>query len=159
MERIEQVIAAALKQDPSLSDEQISQSIFERVRKAELLPLLTAEVRRQRRSIVLPEEREFFAKFAETKVNPERHEVKRAEVSAAWLRAGALLRKQFALGDGERVEWGRATVQQHEARIAYLTKMRDGIGATITEHRNAIALIQESGVECLDDVFASEAAA
>ena len=50
------------------------------------------------------------------------------------------------------VEWGAATVQDHEGRIAYLSRRRDGITATIARHREAIEMIESAGVTCLNDL-------
>lgn len=71
----------------------------------------------------------------------------------------ALLAETFALGDGSRVSWGEATVEQHEQRIAMLARLRDGIDATIARHRAAVEGIRAAGVKCLADLEALEVAA
>ena len=58
----------------------------------------------------------------------------------------------FALGDGSRVRWGDATIKQHEARIDYLAKQRDGIDATIQRHRAVIEQLRAAGVSCLNEL-------
>jgi len=59
----------------------------------------------------------------------------------------------FKMGDGsDPLQWGTATVAQHEARIAMLSKIRDGIDATIARHREAISLCRQAGVDRLMDV-------
>lgn len=63
-----------------------------------------------------------------------------------------LLGSRFALGDGFRVAWGRATVEQHWQRIEMLRKIRAGIDATIERHVAAIELIEKHGVTCLADI-------
>lgn len=50
------------------------------------------------------------------------------------------------------VEWGTATVADHEGRIEYLSRRRDGITATIARHREAIDMITAAGVTCLADL-------
>lgn len=62
-----------------------------------------------------------------------------------------LVAGSFALGDGRRVSWGEATVEQHRERIAYLAKLRDGYNVTISQHESAIALIVKNGVSCLSE--------
>lgn len=64
----------------------------------------------------------------------------------------ALMRETFALGDGRRIEWGKATAEEHQARLDMLAKMRDGLDATMSRHQDAIDLLRSSGVKCLDDL-------
>ena len=71
----------------------------------------------------------------------------------------ALMAESFALGDGRRVLWGEATIADHEARIAMLTKLRGGIDATIERHRQTIELLRTAGVSCLNDCQPVEVAA
>lgn len=64
----------------------------------------------------------------------------------------ALVSGSFALGDGRRVSWGLATVDEHRERIAYLSKLRDGYNVTIRKHEDVIALILAHGVTCWAEV-------
>ena len=88
----------------------------------------------------------------------------RAEVRAAEQRAfsqrkgdptrlavAELVDKYFATGD-RWVRWGEATVEDHQARIAFLKKMHTGIDSTIERHEEAIKKIIEAGVTCLDEL-------
>jgi len=63
-----------------------------------------------------------------------------------------LMLASFALGDGRRVLWGEATPEEHDQRIAMLTKIRDGIDATILRHMDAAAKVRAAGVSCLNDI-------
>lgn len=63
-----------------------------------------------------------------------------------------LLASSFPLGDGRWVTWGEATIADHEARIDFLAKQRDGIVATIGRHADAIDTIKEAGVACLREI-------
>jgi hypothetical protein len=63
-----------------------------------------------------------------------------------------LLAETFALGDGTRVLWGAATVEQHQQRVAMLAAQRDGIDATIARHLAAIAEIEQAKVTCLAEI-------
>jgi hypothetical protein len=65
----------------------------------------------------------------------------------------------FALGDGTRVTWGRATVEQHEQRIALLRKLIAGLEQTIAMHEAAIRLLRATGARCLEEIEAMEAVA
>jgi len=71
----------------------------------------------------------------------------------------ALAAERFSMGNGENVRWMEATVDDHLARIAYLTKMRNGIDDTIERHRAAVHLIQSAGVTTLEQALATDAAA
>ena len=58
----------------------------------------------------------------------------------------------IALGENESALWGSATVEQHRQRIAMLSKIRDGIDSTIRRHTQAIEIIEDAGVTCLNEV-------
>lgn len=59
----------------------------------------------------------------------------------------------FSLGDGTRVAWGVATIEQHEQRIALLERQQDNVQRTIDRHRLAIQQIRKTpGASCLNDV-------
>lgn len=64
----------------------------------------------------------------------------------------ALMAERFMTRTWGAVEWGKATVAQHEERIAILTRIRKGVDTTIRLHRDAIAKINASGCTCLDEV-------
>lgn len=64
----------------------------------------------------------------------------------------------FRLGDGNEVAWETATRQDHETRIAMLTKLRDGLDRTIERHWEAIRCIDGAGVTCLAEIEKKEAA-
>lgn len=62
-----------------------------------------------------------------------------------------LLNENFATNNGF-VRWGQATVADHLARIEMLSKLRDGLAATIGRHEIAITIIETNGVNCLSDI-------
>lgn len=62
------------------------------------------------------------------------------------------LSERFAVGDGRYVTWGEATVADHEARIAMLEALRNGIAESIGRHQRAIEEIAAAGVSCLDEI-------
>lgn len=49
-----------------------------------------------------------------------------------------LLESTFALGDGQVVSWGEATIEQHQQRIDMLTSMTKGTLETAGKHQAAI---------------------
>jgi hypothetical protein len=63
-----------------------------------------------------------------------------------------LLASPFALGDGTSVTWGEATKEQHEIRIALLTKSAVGTLETAARHGAAIRMIEEKSATCLADI-------
>lgn len=58
----------------------------------------------------------------------------------------------FRDGEGNRIEWGRATASQHQARIQWDRTRRDLLDRDIERHQAAIKLIESENVECLDDI-------
>ena len=51
------------------------------------------------------------------------------------------------------VQWGEATIEQHQGRIIFQSSLRDGINADIARHLEAIKAIQSTpGAACLNDV-------
>lgn len=64
-----------------------------------------------------------------------------------------LMRRTFRI-PGQSVEWGLATVEQHEARIAMQARLMGDIGLDIERHAEAIAEIQAAGVTCLAEAWA-----
>lgn len=64
----------------------------------------------------------------------------------------ALLEEKFALGDGRWVTWGEATVADHAERIAYLTKLRDGVQETIDRHQSVIDVLRTEGATRLSEL-------
>lgn len=58
----------------------------------------------------------------------------------------------FRDGHGNRVEWGKATVDDHKARIAWNDTRRDLLDRDSQRHAAAIKLIESEDAECLDDI-------
>jgi hypothetical protein len=52
-----------------------------------------------------------------------------------------------------RVAWGELTVDDHEARIAFLRQRIAGHQATIDRHQEAVAVLRESGCKTLDEYY------
>lgn len=63
-----------------------------------------------------------------------------------------LLNTVFSIGDGTRVTWRDATVEQHRERVGFLGKMVVGTAETAGMHLAAINLIEEQGVSTLGEV-------
>lgn len=63
-----------------------------------------------------------------------------------------LLDSIFATGDGTRVTWREATLEQHEERIEMLTKSMVGTAETAAMHQRAVQMIKAAGVQTLGQV-------
>jgi hypothetical protein len=61
-----------------------------------------------------------------------------------------LLGTEFALGDGRSVTWGTATKQDHQTRIDLLTKNAAGNVEAAARHSQAIDLLNEHHIPCLN---------
>lgn len=70
-----------------------------------------------------------------------------------------LLSTMFSIGDGERVTWGLATVEQHAARVQMLTGQAVGVTETASRHAAAIQMLKEGGATCLAELKIRQAAA
>lgn len=64
--------------------------------------------------------------------------------------------RRFSLGGGVNIQWEQATIAEHEARIAYMTMMRERYDATVEQdieaHRQAIAVCRAAKVERLSEL-------
>lgn len=58
----------------------------------------------------------------------------------------------FALGDGTKVSWGDATIEQHRQRLAMLHGNLDGLAETAGRHARAIEMLEESGAHTLRQI-------
>jgi hypothetical protein len=63
-----------------------------------------------------------------------------------------LLETVFALGDGQRVTWGDATVDQHQQRIGMLMQNMYANAETAARHQAAVGMIEAAGVATLREV-------
>jgi hypothetical protein len=60
-----------------------------------------------------------------------------------------LLGSEFALGDGRKVTWREATVEDHEQRVAMLQKNVVANAEAAARHLKAVEMIRENNVRCL----------
>lgn len=104
-----------------------------------LLPILADEIRRVRRHRTARIERATIGGQGEG-------------AEGGWLR---LLPEGFVLPDGRWVTWGEATVEDHEARIGWLSGQIEALGQDVDRHQQAIKVIREHGVSCLAEVEAA----
>ena len=76
-------------------------------------------------------------------------EVARAASAQHRVKWSTLYCNTFALPNGERVTWGLASIEQHEARAAMLEVMAAGDLETASLHRAAVAEIRDAGGDSL----------
>jgi hypothetical protein len=149
-------------QYPEGEPKPIARQFLDRISDDELVDLLADAILTARRhhvraveqeafSPLLPEEEEQVEGFAEH-VTPLS---KRPPTRLSREQFAELLDKTFAIGDhhGSVVRWGEATVPQHQARIVMLQKQVAGTLETIDRHQQAITLIEEEQVSCLNEAL------
>lgn len=147
---ISEEVRRAIEANPDGNAEEVARAVFARMTKQELFPVLLDYVATAQRNVVRGVEYQAFQSqyAAAMKAAPSV-----AEVAAARLEDfRSLYAQTIALGDGSRVTWGRATVQDHELRLAMLLRLRAGLDKTIERHREAIAILRETGASCLEEV-------
>lgn len=106
-----------------------------------LLPIVTEAVGAERRRLVAQKEQVAFSGRAKGKDIRE-----------------LLVEETFAVGNGRRVAWLDATVDDHEERIVYQQKLIGSIATDIDRHKLAIKLIRNAGVTCLRELPQEDAA-
>lgn len=151
---IRERIRAEIEFDPTADDARLAGRVLYSVEKADLLPLVIAEVQSVRREGVRRHERVALPKLFV--VGPKRTTTtadKQRELIAKYRREYNGLRTQSVdLGDGTTVLWGKATVDQLRQRLAMLEQHARGINATIEQMRTVIVVLEQTGVSCLDDL-------
>lgn len=60
-----------------------------------------------------------------------------------------LLRLEFALADGSRVTWGRATLADHKARLELMEKLALAVTDDMVLHQQVVNILQQTGATCL----------
>lgn len=74
----------------------------------------------------------------------------RREVNPVLQRRDALA-KTFYTG-AKWVSWGKATIEDHENRITFLSVPRDGLNESIQRHLTAINMLKQAKARCLNDL-------
>lgn len=145
LKALRSLLAEAIGQDEDLTDKGVAHRILTslgvRGHALEvLLPLVELEVAGVRRGGVRQLEHA-----------AARRQLGRSPIDVVAARA-KLLDSAFPLGDGRWVTWGDATIADHEDRIVFLARQRDGVIATIGRHEDAISVIKEASVSCLREI-------
>jgi hypothetical protein len=83
----------------------------------------------------------------------------RRDLKTGEMRQIVLPVEPFSLGDGTKVSWADATIEQHMQRITILRKIAQGTEASIQRHKMAIKRIKAAGVTCLREAMKKKKAA
>lgn len=136
------LISAAIRRaaQGTQSSREIAAAFIENTPSSILVQMLTEEIDHWRRACTRSVERQTF---------PTRHGQQFPISASSFARLSGQV---FALGDGQRIRWEHATVQQHRQRIDMLLRLRRGLEETIERHHAAIAVIEAAGVSCLAEV-------
>ena len=113
----------------------------------ELIGILAEEIDNLRRDEVRAKEKNAFAEAFFSRHDKKIPDMVRYEGFVE------LLKEKFSLGDGNTTRWGEATIEEHQARVAFLEKMRDGLDETISYHKKAIELLKAKKARCLNEVL------
>ena len=108
----------------------------EEVRRRALPPI------KRRRSVEAPPERDYWAEMTATVQSALDEYAERKHLE--WTQD--LLDTAFALGDGRRIRWGAATVEDHKQRVQLLQGNAVGNLQTAARHLVAIRELEQSGV-------------
>lgn len=153
-------VVETLEKMPEASSEEVAEAVVDdSLSREAFVEIVRTEVLSVRRDQVRAVERRVFNDIMESsRKRAEANEKTAAESGvdfssvAAQQRFQDLRRKAFSLGNGKVVEWGKATVEEHEIRVSFLEKFRAGVDRTIDQHRTAIKALLDNGVDCLDDI-------
>lgn len=143
----------AVDAHPKVDAETLAAKIIKDLSEAELVRLVADEIVHLRRQQTRAIEAEAFRSM--------RPGFKAGRKPATFDREGfrSLFGGTFRLGDTVEVAWERATVEQHQQRVAMLVKMRDGLNESIALHESVISALKAAGASCLAELDEGKAAA
>lgn len=145
--KIRDAANAAPSEDPKVIAEDLLHNVLT---SDDVIDILAEHVMHYQRLHVLSCEKRVFQSFFKT--NTSLSTTVRSSVADIAFQLSGLFDKEMKLGDGTSVTWGKATIEQHEQRIAVLEKIRDGIDDTISRHREAISILQKAKAKCLEEI-------
>ena len=139
----------------------LAQTFLDALPRSELVKMLAEMIEDAQRVRVRYLERSAFSPFIDKQGGISDAAVAGADFDSLQ-RVKAILDRPVSLGmkTDFRPPWGSLTIEEHLTRIAFLSKQRDGMNVTISQHHVAIKLIEKAGVKCLNDLpeFATEEA-
>jgi len=138
-------IQKAIDENPEADVYFLAEMILDNLERAELVYLIAEEIKHRKRQNVREVEHKIFQKFFE---KGSENEVKIGTAKELQ----ELFKAHFALGDGQEAVFGKATVEEHEQRVVMLGKDIAGLERTKQLHLEAIRIIEEAGVTCLEEI-------
>src|SRR5579885_3454961 len=134
-----------VEQNPDRDEWSLAKRALKTVDVDDLVEVIAEEIVHLRRRIVASREKEQLDKvFAAAKGRGR-------NVTPLPLPRPSVFEETFRIGDGRRVEWGKATADEHDECAAFLEKMAHSTLATARRHRDAAAAIRAAGVKCLEE--------
>lgn len=144
------IIRKAAQDDPDGEPMDVARRLYGSLTKTQLLPALASEIADAQRALVRHHERAAFAAYAggaKSASSPSKQTIAEYRCVLDRLRG-----QTFALGDGTRIQWEKATIAQHEQRIAMLKAQVAGKQETIRKHEEVVSLLRGAGANCLEDL-------
>lgn len=137
-----------VEQNPDRDERSLAKRALKVVDTDDLVEVIAEEIAHVRRALVARQEKQQLDEiFAAAKSRGRK-------IVPIPVARSAVFEETFRLGDGRRVEWGKATAEEHEARASFLEKMANSTLATAKRHRDAAAAIRSAGVQCLEEIAA-----
>ena len=134
--RLSERIRQAVSDDISTDPKSIARRFLKEVPHREMVSMLAEEIAETQRARVRQAEKTAFKQFGGGK------KISRGASKKLTGANMARLRKVFdmpvSLGGGFRREWGSLTIGEHERRISFLMKQRDGLTAESTSMEERI---------------------
>lgn len=141
--------------DPDGTAQDVAESLMRQATKAELLPLLVAEVRREQRKRVRTVEQRHgvvLMNHYRRQSAPVSKTIGQVPARDLVSRLRSFMDQPIRLFDGSTTTWGKATLDELRQRRAELVQQRAGISQTIGLLDDAIEVLEESGALCLADL-------
>lgn len=153
-------IRAQVEQFPTEDRFRVAERLLDLLSHVELVEVLADEVGHQQRMVALRDEQRAFASTVAHHTPQSALQVggkskggtaiaARPTVPEAFKK---LFGSPFSLGDGRRVTWDMATIDEHRTRMAMLERQMSGLGETHSRHRDAVLILESTGARCLAEV-------
>ncbi len=137
-----EVMRDAAASDPDGDPMAVAASAIGRLDRGALISMAAEEIAWQQRALVRDSEMSAFRLVQSTG----------SKVDMDTVKALVQITGSFQLGNGERVSWRHATVDQLRQRRDFMARMRSGLDASIARLDVAIEAIEAAGVTCIADL-------
>jgi hypothetical protein len=141
-DEIRKLAVAAPDDEPQV----LAGTLLDRLPREELTDLIADEIRSLQRAIVRTRESDAFHVLFEAAASRPGRPI------AATPEFRSLFKEEFAVGDGTKATWGKATIDQHRFRVQFLTNQIEGLTATRARHEWAVTVLEQTGANCLEEI-------